>query len=113
MIAKAIVVSFTKKSLKKLRISRGQYEWSDSGYLLSNYVTVALYLLLNSINPDIRIGVPNLKDEIEKATIYKFGNNVKDLLDEISSNYYIIIDKGERYEYYVCLIFRALLSVPN
>ena len=68
-----------------------------------------IYLLFKIINPDTRIGVSNLKYEIEKATLAKFGNNVKDLLDEMSSNYYIIIDKGEYYEDYFCNIFRYLL----
>ena len=41
--------------------------------------------MLKIINPATRIGVSNLKDEIEKSTLAKFGNNIKDLLDEISS----------------------------
>ena len=35
-----------------------------------------LYLLLKRINPATRIGVSNLKDEVEKATLPKFGNNL-------------------------------------
>ena len=31
----------------------------------------------------------------------------------MSSNYTIIIDKGERHWYYVCRIFRDILSGPN
>ena len=69
-----------------------------------------IYLILKIINPVIRVGVSNLKDEIYKATIAKFVNNVNDLLDDMYSAYYIIIDKGERHDYYVCHIFRTLLS---
>ena len=42
-----------------------------------NYELTMLYLLLKSINPSLRIGVPNLKYEIDKVTLDKFGNNVK------------------------------------
>ena len=70
-------------------------------------------LLFKSINPDKSIGVSNLKDEIDKVTLAKFGNNIKDLLDDISSNYLIIIYKGENHEDYVRLIFKDLLSGPN
>ena len=51
--------------------------------------------------------------KLEKATLSKFGNNVKNLLNNMSSNHSIILDKGERYEGYAIHIFRALLSGPN
>ena len=43
-------------------------------------------LLFKSINPDKSIGVSNLKDEIDKATLAKFGNNIEEFLDGMSSN---------------------------
>ena len=69
--------------------------------------------MFKSIKPATRIGVSSQKYEIEKANLSKFGNNVKYLLDDMSSNYYIIIDKVEHHEYYVIHIFRALFSGPN
>ena len=45
-----------------------------------------IYLLFKSINLDTRIGVSNLKDEIDKESLTKFDNNVKELLDDMSSN---------------------------
>ena len=42
--------------------------------------------------------VSNLKYETDRETISKFLNKVKDLLDDISSNYTIIIDKGVCHE---------------
>ena len=56
-----------------------------------------LYLIFKIMNSDTRIGISDLKYEIEKATLSKFGNNVKDLLDDISSNYSTILDKGEHH----------------
>ena len=59
-----------------------------------------IYLLFKRISTDTRTGVSKLKYEIEKETLAKFGKNVKDLLNDMSSNYSIIIDKGERREDY-------------
>ena len=42
-----------------------------------------------------------------------FGNNVKYLLDDMFSNYQIIIDKWEQHGDYVRHIFRDILSGPN
>ena len=72
-----------------------------------------IYLIFKRINPATSIVVSNLKYDIDKSIIAKFLNNVKDLLDFMSSNYSIIIDKGERHEDYVRHIFRDPLSGPN
>ena len=72
-----------------------------------------LYIQFKIINPATRIVASNLKEEIKKASLAKFINNVKDLSDEMSSNYTINIDKREHHEGYVHHFFRALLSQPN
>ena len=36
MIAKEIEGSITKTSTNKLRLHRGEYEWADSGSIISN-----------------------------------------------------------------------------
>ena len=72
-----------------------------------------IYLLLKRINPDRRIYASNLKDKIDKSTLDKFGNNVKELLDDMFSNYSIVIDKVERHEDCIGHIFRDILSGPN
>ena len=69
-----------------------------------------IYLMSKKTNPDTRINVSNLKDEIGKSTLAKFGNNVEDLLDDISSNYSITMNKVELHEDYVGHIFRALFA---
>ena len=62
--------------------------------LVTNDVTNVIYLLFKSINPDTSIGVSNLKYDIDTSTLAKFGNNAKDFLDDMYSNYPIIIDQG-------------------
>ena len=69
-----------------------------------------LYLLLKINNPDTRIFVSNLKYEIDKSNLAKFGNNVKYLLDGIYYYYTIIINEGERHGFYIHHIFRDLFS---
>ena len=111
--SKEIQGSITKTSLKKLRLHRGVYECTYTGGIISNYVPTMLYLLLKIINPATRIGVSNLKYDIQKATLDKFVNNVKYLIDYMSSNYSIVIDKVEHHEDYVRHIYRAILSGTN
>ena len=82
-IAKEIEGPITDKSLKKIRINYGVYEWIDSGLLISNDGPTMLYLVFKNINPDTRIGVFNLKYEIGKTILSKFGNNGKDLIDDM------------------------------
>ena len=61
MIDKAIDRSITKASLKNLRISHGEYDWTDAGVFKSNYGSIMLLLLFKSINPATRIGDSKLK----------------------------------------------------
>ena len=100
MTAKEIEGSITKTYLKKLVIILGEYEWDYSGSLIRNYGPTMLHILFKMINPYTSNGVSNLKYQIGKSTLAKFGNNTKDLLDDMSLNYSIIIEKVELYEYY-------------
>ena len=114
MISRAIEGSITKISLIfKIRFHFGGYEWTDDWDLKSNNVTTILYLIFKSINPDKRIVVSNLKYEIERTALAKFVNNVKSLLDDMCSNYSIIIDKERNSKNYVRHIFRGLYLGPN
>ena len=90
-----------------------EYKWFDAGDFIKYYIPTIVYLLFKIIDPATSIGVSNLEDKIEKSTLAKFFNNVKYIIDDMSSKYTIIIDKGECHEDYVWHIFRALLSGPN
>ena len=85
---------FSKTYLKKLNIHYKEYEWTDAGGIIMNDLPTILYPLFKIIEPYTRIGVSNLKDEIEKETLATFINNVKYFLDDTSSSYSIIVDKG-------------------
>ena len=60
MIAKAIEDSITKISLNTFRLHRGEYEWDDTGGIISNYGPTMLYILFKITNPAKMIGVSNL-----------------------------------------------------
>ena len=70
----------------KLSIHRKGCEWIDAWGLIRNDGPNNIYLLFKSTNPATRIGVSNLKYEIEKANLAKSDNNVKYLIDDTSSN---------------------------
>ena len=72
-----------------------------------------LYFIFNNTKPATSICVSNLKDEIENATLANFRDNVKYLINKMSSNYFIIIDKLELRKDYVCHIFIDILSGAN
>ena len=93
IISKSIEGSITKTSLNKLIIHRREYKWSEDGGLIRNSVPTMIDLLLKSIKSATSIGDSNLKYHIEKATSDHFGNNIKYLIDDMSSNITIIIEK--------------------
>ena len=113
IIYKAIGVLGAKTSLSKLRIHQREYQWYDYGGIISIYIPTMIYLLFKIINTSTRIGVSNLKYETDKATLAKFGNNVKYIPDYMYYNYTIIIDKGEHHEYYIRHMTSNILSWPN
>ena len=113
MIFKAIKGSIKNTYIRKLRLHCTKYEWRYDGGIIRNDGTTMIYLIFKRINPATRIVFSNLKYEIDKATLAKFLSNKKDLLDYMSSNYSMIIDKRELHEDYVRHIFRAILSGPK
>ena len=86
MIVKAIEGSITKTSLKKLRLHLREFELTHSEGVIINYVPTIIEIIFKNINRATINIVSNLKYEIEKATLAKFGNNTKNLLDVMSSN---------------------------
>ena len=86
--------SITLTSLQKHRLHLEEHECIDAGGLIRNGGPIMIYLLFKSINPSTSIGLSNLKYEIDNTILAKFDNSTKYLLDGISSNYNIIIDKG-------------------
>ena len=57
-----------------------------------------LHILFKNTNTKTKTGISNLKDEIEKMKLYKFGINVKYILYDIYSKLTIIINKVGHHE---------------
>ena len=86
------MVQLKRRHLIKFGLIEGNMNGLMIGGLIRNDGTNLLYILLKTINPDTSIGFSNLKGEIEKEILFKFCNNVKQI-DDISSNYTIVISK--------------------
>ena len=69
MIAMDIERSIKKIYYNKLRLHCGDYECTYAGGIITNYGPTKLYLLFKIINPVKRIGVTNLKYEIDRSTL--------------------------------------------
>ena len=79
MIAKAVEELITNIYIKKLRLHHGEYAWTDDGFIVRNDGHTVFCLIFRIINSDTRIGVSNLKYEIEKSNLAKFGPDNRDL----------------------------------
>ena len=103
----------TKASRKKLRVHLRIHEWAHDGGVIMKYRPIIFYTLFKSTNPSARIGFFNLKSKIDKSALVRFGISVQGILDNMSSNYTIVIDEGEQHEYYVHYLFRDLFFGSN
>ena len=83
MTSKSIEGSITKTYINKLRLHCGVYELINYEGIISNDGPNLFYPILKIINPAARFGISNLKDDIEKKTLAKFDNNVKDVLGDM------------------------------
>ena len=72
-VYKEIEGSILNTSLKKLRINCNDYEWGDPEGLISNDLPTMTYLLLTRINPVNSVGVLDIKENIDKDKLSKFG----------------------------------------
>ena len=72
-----------------------------------------LYLLLGRVNPSLTINVESLKENIEKARLHQFSNNVDDMLTFIEDKYQKIQDKNKTCESAVRYMMNVLQLGPD
>jgi len=53
-----------------------------------------LKVVVDTINPSMRVGIGNLMEEIESVTMLKFSENVNELLDFMQNTYNRTVDEG-------------------
>ena len=83
------------------------------GGIKSNNLPAMIYIIFESINPATRVGVSNIKNEIDRATLDNFFNDIKDLLDKMPSGYTIIIDNEDHCKDRFLRLFRSFLTRHN
>ena len=72
-----------------------------------------LWILLNVINPEIKVSMNDLKEQIEAARSSKFSHDVKKMTDFMSTKLREIKEKGGTHDDFLLHLYRALESVPN
>ena len=72
-----------------------------------------LWLILKKINPTTQVGISNLKDAIEQATLQKSSNNIVVMLNRMQQNLEYIKNHGSTHNDYLRHMFRALMTSTN
>ena len=72
-----------------------------------------LQILIQGINPTTRVGVSDFKKAIQNCKLSMFNNNVKDMLDDMDSNYQKIIEHNHTHDDYTMHLFDTLLTSKN
>jgi len=68
--------------------------------------------VVDTINPSTRVGVGNLMEVIEQATMAKY-EDVDELLKHLQATYNRILDEGESYPHFLRYLFKELLTAKN
>ena len=72
-----------------------------------------LHIIVQSINPITRVGVPNFKLRIQNAKLSNITSNVKDMVDGMRSNCLHIIERNHTHPDYTIHLFTAMLTSRN
>ncbi len=95
-----------KKSKYRRYYAHGDFD--DDGVLL-------FHTIFSSIKPTTRLSLNNIKDRLKAVTLFKFGGDVKAMIDEMERLHqeFVRLSEGQEYEDYVLLLFRALSKTSN
>jgi len=112
MIAKRVKGYLSLSDWNTLKNRSPQFTWqSDDGDEWDG--PTMLWILLNVINPEIKVSVNDLKEQIESARSNKFNHDVKKMTDFMSTKLREIKEKGGTHDDFLLHLYRALESVPN
>ena len=99
MIEKVIQAHISKASFQYLLLEKKHFEWVGANGYQKWDGLVMLWLILKKINPTTQVGISNLKDTIEQATVQKSSNNVVVMLDRMQKNLEDIKYRGYTYDH--------------
>jgi len=114
MIRKRIEGSLDDASFKTLMLKKKDFCWTNptTGSIDHDEPTM-LQIIINGINPTTRVGVSDFKKAVQNAKLSTSSNNVKDMLDDMTSNYQEIIAQQNTHGGYTMHLFDALLTSKN
>ena len=93
-----------RKHLFRWKKPTGDYEYDGP---------TALFLVLESVNPNTRVGVARLKQKLRETRLGGYNHNVRDMLTAVQSTYTMIEELGFKHDDIVMDVFAALLSTKN
>jgi len=112
MIWERIRGSLSTASEQALMSQKQHFQWSMNGSFEYDGPTAA-FLLMESVNPNTRVGVTSLKKKIRETRLGGFNGNVRSMLNSIQSDYTEILEFGGSHDNIVMDTFSALLSSKN
>ena len=82
MIAKRIIGCLKTTDIKVLKIKEAMFTWSGYGEEEVDGPPI-LWLLFQTCNSCSRVGIAELKEDLQNTTSTKFQNNIKQMTDHL------------------------------
>jgi hypothetical protein len=113
LIGLRIIGSLTATSLASLKLKESIYLWiSDTGEEFYDGPTM-LQICVEKVNPNTRVGVAHLKENLRNSKLANYDNNVRDMTDKMSSIHDEIVQRGFTHDDFILDLYQALLSGKN
>ena len=113
MIWKRVVGSISQASKNALMAKKDYFRWQTTTGSFEYDGPTALFLLLEAVNPNTRVGVATLKKKLRDMRLGGYNHNVRELLTAIQTTYTEIEELGFKHDDIVMDMFTALLSTKN
>lgn len=113
MMAKWIKKSLNDDGMLTLKVHKDEYEFKDSKGAIECDGPVMLRVLLEDIEPAVRVGAQDLIDKLETISLEDHDNNLKAFLIDYQDTYKEILLKEEDYKNVVPLLLDHLLLHPD
>ena len=113
MIAKRLTASLDKPSLKSLMLEKSKFTWTENNGVQNYDGPTMLWLLLSKINPSVRVGISNLKTNLQTANMPAHKHDVVALLDYMHDKYTRIYQNNGQHGDYTLNLYTALLTANN
>ena len=113
MMAKWIKKSLNDDGMLTLKVHKDENEFKDSKGAIECDGPVMLRVLLEDIEPAVRVGAQDLIDKLETMSLEDHDNNLKAFLIDYQDTYKEILLKEEDYKNVVPLLLDHLLLHPD